>query len=114
MEFSSLTHFTYFAYLALAFAGTLALQFFFRIRIPLREACIAIFVSGVFFVLWDVLAVAAGHWAFGLSHMLGWRVGNQPVEEIAFFIIIPLFGIMLWELFGKSPHEAGKTSRRRG
>ena len=112
MEFTSLMHLTYFAYLALAFAGTLALQFFFRIRMPRRETCIAIFVSGIFFVLWDVLAVDAGHWAFGLSHMMEWRIGNQPVEEILFFIVIPFFGLTLWELFSDAPHSASKTNGR--
>lgn len=98
MEWGS---FTYLFYLLLALIGTFALQFFFKIQIALREAMIAIFVSGVFFILWDTWAAYAGHWSFGMQLMLGPMLGNQPLEEILFFIVIPLFGLTVWELFAE-------------
>ncbi|QQR92927.1 MAG: lycopene cyclase domain-containing protein [Candidatus Iainarchaeum archaeon] len=100
--------FTYSGYLLLALAGTLALQSAFRIRLDWRAASIAIALSGLFFLLWDVWAVAEGHWFFGLESMLGAMIGNQPIEEIAFFIVIPLFGITVWEFFGRE----SKAKRR--
>ena len=105
---------TYSAYLLLALIGTLAIQFSFKIKLPLRKTAIAILGSGFLFVAWDALATHAGHWSFGTSMMMGFMLGNQPIEEIAFFIVIPLFGLTLWEYFAPKPNamhfQKGKGS----
>lgn len=102
----------YLAYLLFAFAGTLALQFIFKIKLPLKPAVFAIFVGGLLFVLWDVLAVTAGHWAFGWDTTLGIAFGNLPLEEWLFFVVIPFFGLTLWELFAESPTASFRGARR--
>lgn len=33
--------------------------------------------------------------------MLGITVANQPIEEVLFFLIIPLFYIVIWEVVKK-------------
>ena len=92
---------TYIAYLTLAFIGTLLVQRFFLVQINERAALKAIIFAGGAFLIWDILAVQAGHWSFGWIHTLGIAIYNQPIEEVAFFVVIPLFGLTLWELFGE-------------
>jgi lycopene cyclase domain-containing protein len=49
------------------------------------------------FVAWDVLAIRLGHWTFSPRWTTGWRVGNIPVEEITFFLVIPLCALLSFE-----------------
>jgi lycopene cyclase domain-containing protein len=49
----------------------------------------------VVFLTWDAAAVHAGHWSY--RHLLGWRVGNLPVEEIVFFLVIPTCTVLTFE-----------------
>lgn len=90
--------FAYLEYLALVFSGTLALGFFFKTRIPIGRALKAIFPVALFFIAWDGLAVMRGHWSFNPEFLLGVFVGNQPLEEIVFFFVIPFFYITIWEM----------------
>ncbi|MBI4361500.1 lycopene cyclase domain-containing protein [Candidatus Micrarchaeota archaeon] len=88
----------YFSYLLAVLLGTLALCFFFRIRIPVRRALTAVFPAALLFVAWDAWAVFRGHWTFNPDAVLGIFIGNQPLEEIAFFFVIPFFYITVWEI----------------
>jgi len=49
----------------------------------------------VVFVTWDALAVHAGHWRY--RHLLGLRVGNLPIEECAFFVVVPICAVLTLE-----------------
>ncbi|MBV9097368.1 MAG: lycopene cyclase domain-containing protein, partial [Frankiaceae bacterium] len=40
-------------------------------------------------------AIHAGHWRY--RHLLGLRIGNVPVEEIAFFLVVPACSILTLE-----------------
>lgn len=42
------------------------------------------------FLTWDILATQAGHWSFDPEQTLRWRIGGLPIEEVAFFVVIPL------------------------
>ncbi len=54
-------------------------------------------VVGVFFA-WDALAIARGHWSFRESAVTGWRLPlDVPVEEVAFFVAIPLCVVLTFE-----------------
>lgn len=91
----------YVGYLALALGGALLLSVLFRVSFSINQTRAIIFslvLTAITFTLWDILAVMLGHWSFGLSHTIGWMVSNQPIEEIGFFLIIPFFGIVLYEI----------------
>jgi lycopene cyclase domain-containing protein len=62
--------------------------------VPLAKALAPVFAL---FVLWDIAAVSLGHWQFGTDKMLGIMAYGQPVEELAFFIIIPFMYVVIWE-----------------
>lgn len=49
----------------------------------------------VVFLTWDALAVHAGHWRY--RHLLGIRVGDLPVEELAFFVVVPVCALLTLE-----------------
>ena len=49
----------------------------------------------VVFVTWDALAVHAGQWTY--HHLVGAWIGNLPVEEIAFFLVVPTCAVLTLE-----------------
>ncbi|MDR7167061.1 lycopene cyclase domain-containing protein [Nocardia kruczakiae] len=47
------------------------------------------------FVVWDLIAIAAGVWDFSARYLVGVRLpGAIPLEELLFFIVIPLCGLL--------------------
>jgi lycopene cyclase domain-containing protein len=50
------------------------------------------------FVMWDLAAIAGGHWSFDARQLLGvWLPGGLPLEEVLFFLVIPLCAILSLE-----------------
>jgi lycopene cyclase domain-containing protein len=49
----------------------------------------------VVFVTWDVLAIHAHDWSY--RRLTGVRIGNLPIEELAFFVVIPICSILTFE-----------------
>ena len=47
------------------------------------------------FLTWDALAVRAGHW--GYDELSGPTLGNLPVEEVLFFLVIPTCAVLAVE-----------------
>ncbi len=94
----------YIQYLAFAFVGTVLLAHVFKVPFSEKQKKtirVSLLATMLIFTLWDSLAVGRNHWSFGQNHMIGIWVGNQPLEEILFFLIIPFFGLVCWEIFGK-------------
>lgn len=95
----SLPHWSYVAMLAFCLAGTLPLIAVFRLSVlrQPRRLVLSILLAGTPFLLWDLYATAAGHWWFDEDQTLPWRVADLPLEEIAFFIVIPLVSVLTFE-----------------
>ena len=52
----------------------------------------------VVFSLWDAYAISRGHWYFSPRHLTGTTVlGEIPLEEILFFVVIPICAILTLE-----------------
>lgn len=50
------------------------------------------------FVIWDLYAIAAGHWDFDSAQTIGVvLVGGLPIEELLFFLVIPCCAILTLE-----------------
>ena len=49
------------------------------------------------FTLWDVLAIRAGHWGYDPRQTTGLLLGNVPVEELLFFLVVPTCSILSLE-----------------
>jgi len=95
----SLLHWSYVAMLAFCLAGTLPLIPAFGLRVlqQPRGLALTIALAGSPFLVWDLLATRAGHWRFDDAQTLSWRVAGLPLEEIAFFIVIPLVTVLTYE-----------------
>jgi lycopene cyclase domain-containing protein len=94
-----LKHASYAAMLAFVLIGTLPLHRYFRLgvfRQPLRLLG-AIVPAAVLFVAWDLSATAAGQWRFDPAQTFAARFWGLPLEEYAFFVVIPLAGILTFE-----------------
>lgn len=85
--------------LAFVLIGTLPLHRYCRlnvIRQPLRLT-LAIVPAAVLFVAWDLAATADGQWRFDPAQTFAARWWGMPLEEYAFFVVIPLAGILTFE-----------------
>jgi len=104
----SLPHWSYVAMLMFCLAGTLPLVPGFRVRVfeQPRRLLLTIAAAGLPFLVWDLYATRAGHWRFDAAQTLPWRVAGLPLEEVAFFVVIPLASVLTY--------EAVRAVRRRG
>jgi lycopene cyclase domain-containing protein len=85
--------------LALVLIATLPLHRYYRLealRQPMRLLS-AIVPVAVVFLTWDAVATAAGHWHFDPAQTFAARLFGLPLEEYAFFVVIPLAGILTFE-----------------
>ena len=79
---------------------TLPLEIVFRARVWRRpRRLLRAVVPGVLlFGAWDVWAIASDHWHFSERLTTGWTIPpNLPVEEIVFFIAIPICALLTFE-----------------
>jgi lycopene cyclase domain-containing protein len=93
-------HFGYAAMLAFCLLGTLPLELLLRVGVYRRARRLALTLLPVVpvFVAWDLYAVSRGHWHFDGSQLLGPRLpGGLPVEEVAFFAVVPLAAVLTLE-----------------
>ncbi|WBB79993.1 lycopene cyclase domain-containing protein [Micromonospora sp. WMMD882] len=52
----------------------------------------------VVFTLWDVAAIAAGHWTFDPEQTTGVLLpGDLPLDELLFFVVVPFCAILGFE-----------------
>ena len=95
----TLQHWSYAAMLAFCLAGTLPLVVAFRLRVlrQPRRLLLTILMAGGPFLLWSLCATAAGQWRFDPEQTLPPRVGGLPIEEIGFFVVIPLVSVLTYE-----------------
>lgn len=90
---------TYVAMLAFVLVATLPLEILLRTRVytRLRRLGLVLLCAGVPFVVWDLAAVRAGHWWFEESLTLGIEIAGLPLEEVLFFVVVPLASVMTLE-----------------
>jgi len=96
--------------LAFVLLGTLPLHSYHRLSVlrqPLRLFAAIVPVAAVF-VAWDLVATAAGQWYFDPAQTFAMRWWGLPLEEYAFFVVIPLAGMVTFEAVSVV------RSRRRG
>jgi lycopene beta-cyclase len=81
-------------------AITLPLELFLGARVyrrPRRLVVVLLIVVALF-LLWDAIAIARDHWQYSERFTTGWLLPfDIPVEELAFFIVIPLCSLLTYE-----------------
>jgi lycopene cyclase domain-containing protein len=91
-------HASYAAMLLFVLIGTLPLHWYYHLIVP----------AAVLFVAWDLVATAAGQWRFDPAQTFAWRLWGLPLEEYAFFVVIPLAAILTFEAV-----KAARSRRRK-
>ena len=90
----------YLLLMAACVAITLPLEFVFRARVYRRPRRLlrALWLPVAIFFVWDLVAIARRHWTFEERYVTGWRIpGDVPVEELAFFVVVPLCALLTFE-----------------
>lgn len=78
--------------LALSFDNKVAFYKLWKYLFP------SIFISGVFFILWDILFTAQGVWGFNPKYISGIYIFNLPLEEVLFFVCVPYSCVFIYEV----------------
>lgn len=89
----------YLILMAACVAITLPLEFVLRARVYRRLPLLlpTILLVVVAFGAWDLLGIARDHWTYSPEFTTGLHVGIIPIEEIVFFIVIPLCALLSYE-----------------
>lgn len=63
-----------------------------------RRLLAAVLPAVAAFLVWDLVAIDRGHWTFSPRYTTGWLLpGGIPVEELAFFVVIPICALLTFE-----------------
>jgi len=68
-------------------------------------------VLGVFLV-WDAIAIAADVWTYNPRYVSGITVPFMPLEELLFFIVIPLCGLLTFTTVSAGLDRMRRPSRQ--
>jgi lycopene cyclase domain-containing protein len=97
-------HLTYLALLVGCLVVTAPLEIVLRVRVYARwrRLLLALVPEFVVFVAWVLYAIAAGHWDYSAARTLDVRLpGGIPVEEVLFFLVVPLCAVLALEAVRK-------------
>jgi lycopene cyclase domain-containing protein len=62
-----------------------------------RRAAFAVLPVAAVFVVWDAVAIAAHIWTYNPKYVTGIELpADIPIEELLFFIVIPLCGLFTY------------------
>jgi lycopene cyclase domain-containing protein len=97
-------HLTYLAVLAGCLAGALWLEPALRVGVlrQWRRLLLTLAPVVAVFVVWDLLAIAAGHWTFDPAQTTGVVFpGGLPLDELLFFVVVPICAVLGFEAVRK-------------
>jgi lycopene cyclase domain-containing protein len=116
---SDLDRFQYLLLMAGCLLVTLPLELVLGARVYRRPAGLlfALLPVVVIFSIWDVAGILRDHWTYSTQFTTGWKlVFAMPVEELTFFIVVPICGLLTYEAVGRiiSRGRSGLRRRRTG
>jgi lycopene cyclase domain-containing protein len=82
---------------------TLPLEFVLGARVyrRFRLMLAAILPVVVVFSVWDIIGIVRHHWSYNPRFVTGIRlVFEMPLEELVFFVVIPVCGLLTYEAVG--------------
>jgi lycopene cyclase domain-containing protein len=97
-------HLTYLGLLVGCLVVTAPLEIVLRVRVYARwrRLLLAVLPEFVVFVGWVLYAIAQGHWDYDGDRTLGVRLpGGIPVEEVLFFLVVPVCAVLAFEAVRK-------------
>lgn len=58
----------------------------------------SILITGIFFIIWDILKTNYGVWSFNPKYLIGINIINLPIEEWLFFLTVPYACVFIYEV----------------
>jgi lycopene cyclase domain-containing protein len=98
-----LDRYQYLLLMAGCLAVTLPLEFVLRARVYRRPGLLvmALVPVVVVFSAWDLLGIHRGHWSYNPAYVTGIDLpGGMPLEELVFFVVVPVCGLLTYEAVG--------------
>jgi lycopene beta-cyclase len=94
---------------------TLPLEFVLRARVyrrplPLLSAVVPVVII---FSIWDLVGIYRQHWTYNPRFVTGIELPlGLPLEELAFFVVIPICGLLTYEAVGNMITRRRKAARQ--
>ena len=61
------------------------------------------------FTVWDIIGILRGHWSYNPRFVTGVQLGlGMPLEELVFFLVIPICGLLTYEAVGQVLRRVGR------
>lgn len=85
------SHYTYLILNLFTISGPLFLSFDKKVAFykEWKYFLLAMLPTSIAYIIWDIIATHTGVWKFNNVFLLGNYIGNLPVEEYIFFIVVP-------------------------
>lgn len=86
-----MTDYLYLILILLTPLGPLALSFDKKVRYVdnWKWAMLSAVLVAIPYIIWDEIFTKNGFWGFNENYLTGAYVGNLPIEEVSFFIVVP-------------------------
>jgi len=100
MRESSMLKLSYLAMLIFTAAASFWLEIAFKVHVlrRMKRVLLSLLPISLGFLIWDAYAIAQGHWYFDQKQVTGINGQfNIPIEELLFFLIIPIAVLMTLE-----------------
>jgi lycopene cyclase domain-containing protein len=114
-------HYQYLLLLGACLLVTLPLEFVLRARVYRRPRLLwrALWPVVLAYSIWDIVGISRGHWNYSQRYTTGLLLPlRMPVEELLFFIVVPICGLLTWEAVGhvltriRRPGSGDSSARR--
>ena len=98
-----MAHLTYLAVLAGCLVVTAPLELVLRVRVYARwrRLLLALVPELVVFLGWEAYAVVRHQWSWDAGQVLPVRIGGLPLEELLFFLVVPVCAVLALEAVRK-------------
>lgn len=93
----------YLILMGLCLLVTLPLELLFRARVYRRPRALLLALAPVVavFSIWDIVGIVRDHWSYNPQYVTGVELPlRMPLEELVFFIVVPLCGLLTYEAVG--------------
>jgi lycopene cyclase domain-containing protein len=104
----AMDRYQYLIVMGLCLFVTVPLEFALHVRVwrqPGRLAR-AVVPTAVIFSLWGIGAIDRHHWGFNHQYTIARRLpGRLPIEEVLYFVAIPIFGLLAYEAVRRIGHR---------
>lgn len=89
----------YLALDAFTLLGPLALSFDKKVRYVThwKTVLLSTIIIAIPFLIWDFYFTEHGFWGFNPSYLTGIYLGNLPLEEVLFFVVVPFACTFIYE-----------------